>query len=67
MKTNNQYQNLLTIIPWYQYEEQQSKPRNLIDFGFIAPKNVNYMAFQSFNFLAYLMKVIPETRRAHYI
>ena len=33
-------------------------------FGFIAPKTLYYLAFQ---FWAYLMNVIPETRRAHYI
>jgi hypothetical protein len=31
-------------------------------FGFIAPKALNYLAFQSLDFE--LMKVIPETRRA---
>ena len=34
-------------------------------FGFIAPKAVNYLTFQSFDFERVLMKVIPETRRVH--
>jgi len=34
-------------------------------FGFIAPKTLNYLAFQSFDFEHHLMKVIPETRRVH--
>ena len=35
-------------------------------FGYIASKIFNYLAFQSFDFVwAYLMKIIPETRRAH--
>ena len=36
-------------------------------FCFIALKTLNYLAFQSFNddeHTCYLMKVIPETRRA---
>jgi len=33
-------------------------------FWFIAPKTLNYLAFQSFDF-EYLMKVIPETHRTH--
>jgi hypothetical protein len=34
-------------------------------FGFIALKTLNYLPFQSFAFERHLMKVIPETRRAH--
>jgi hypothetical protein len=34
-------------------------------FGFIAPKTLKYLAFQSLNFERHLVKVIPETRRAH--
>jgi hypothetical protein len=30
-------------------------------FGFLAPKDYNYLAFQSFDFERLLMKVIPET------
>jgi hypothetical protein len=41
----------------------------LVDFGypvcFIAPKTLNYLAFQSFDFERHLMKVVQETRRAH--
>jgi hypothetical protein len=35
-------------------------------FGFIALKTLNYLAFKSLDFelTSYLMKVIPETRRA---
>jgi len=33
-------------------------------FGFIAP-NTKLFDFPIFLFLAYLMKVIPDTRRAH--
>ena len=33
-------------------------------FGLLAPKDLDYLAFQSFDFRAYLMKVIPETCRA---
>jgi hypothetical protein len=36
-------------------------------FGFIAPKTLDYLTFQSFDFERHLMKVIPETRHAHYI
>jgi hypothetical protein len=32
--------------------------------GFIAPETLNYLVFQSFDFLAYLMKFIPETHGA---
>jgi len=31
----------------------------------IAPKTLSYLAVQSFHFERHLMKVIPETRRAH--
>jgi hypothetical protein len=34
-------------------------------FGFIAPKTLNYLVFQSFDFERHLMNVIPEWRRAH--
>jgi hypothetical protein len=34
-------------------------------FGFIALKTLNYLVFQSFEFERHLMKVIPETHRAH--
>ena len=30
-------------------------------FGFIAPKTLNYLGFQSFDFERHLMMVIPET------
>ena len=34
-------------------------------FGFIAPKILIYLLFQSFDFERHLMKVIPETCSAH--
>jgi hypothetical protein len=34
-------------------------------FGFLAPKDLNYLAFKYFDFERHLMKVIPEMRRAH--
>jgi hypothetical protein len=34
-------------------------------FGFIAPKMLKLFGFPIFLFWAYLMKVIPEMRRAH--
>jgi hypothetical protein len=34
-------------------------------FGFIAPKTLYFLAFQSFDIERHLMGVIPETRRAH--
>ena len=34
-------------------------------FGFIAPKTLNYLAFQSLDFERHLMKVILETFRVH--
>jgi hypothetical protein len=37
----------------------------LADFGFIAPKPLNYLSFQSLDFERHLMKVISETRRTH--
>ena len=41
-------------------------PIYAILFGFIAPKTLNYLAFQSFAIeRAVLMMVVPETCRAH--
>jgi hypothetical protein len=34
-------------------------------FGFIVPKTLYYLAFQSFGFQRHLMNVILETHRAH--
>jgi len=34
-------------------------------FGYIASKTLNYLSFQSCDFERTMMKVIPETRRAH--
>ena len=42
------------------------KKSNLfMTFGFIVLKTLNYLVFQSFDVERHLMKVIPETRRAH--
>jgi len=37
----------------------------MTDTVLIALNTLNYLAFQSFDFEHYLMKVIPELRRAH--
>ena len=37
----------------------------LADFGFIVSKFFNYFAFQIFRFWAFLIKGVPERRRAH--
>jgi len=40
--------------------------KNIMFCSFIAPQTLNYLDFQSFDFEhIYLVKVIPETRRAY--
>jgi hypothetical protein len=42
------------------------KKSNLfVTFGFIAPKTLNYLVFQSSDFERHLMKLILEMHRAH--